>query len=306
MDSPFMFHQQELINFFNLRPSEVKGRCNTATEFHKRYLYTKVYSTLKFSLPEDWDLNFFRFWLFRYGSIGVIYTKEYGWVAQPYSIDELQLYYNPRRITVYNQFIKKPKTGIIGINAGIIRIMDDFFGLDDLVNKYAEMLAQIDRSINVNLMNCNVTGFFEAESKKQADEVKEAYGDATTGKPLVIVNKDVMKGKQITTFMQNIGGNYIVDKLFTARRSVINAFLTEIGIRNANYEKKERLNSMEVAENNDETEAIITVIYENVKKSMETINTFSGLGLDVELRYDYTEREEEEYAESDIMGVLSV
>ena len=294
MDTPIMYQQQELINYFNLQPSEVKGRANTATEFHKRYLYTKVYSTLKLTIPESWDMNFFRFWLFRYGSIAVIYTNEFGWVAQPYSVDELQLYYNPRKITVYNQFIKKPKTGIIGINAGIIRIMDDYYGLDDIVTKYAEMLAQIDRSINVNLMNCNVTAFFEADSKKQAEEVKEAYGDATTGKPLVVVNKEVMNGKQITTLLPNVGNNYIVDKLLTARRSIINAFLTEIGIRNANYEKKERLNSAEVEENNDETNAIITVIYENVKKCMETINAFSGLGLDVELRYDYTEREESE------------
>ena len=294
MDAPIMYQQQELINYFNLQPSEVKGRANTATEFHKRYLYTKVYSTLKLTIPESWDMNFFRFWLFRYGSIAVIYTNEFGWVAQPYSVDELQLYYNPRKITVYNQFIKKPKTGIIGINAGIIRIMDDYYGLDDIVTKYAEMLAQIDRSINVNLMNCNVTAFFEADSKKQAEEVKEAYGDATTGKPLVVVNKEVMNGKQITTLLPNVGNNYIVDKLLTARRSIINAFLTEIGIRNANYEKKERLNSAEVEENNDETKAIITVIYENVKKCMETINAFSGLGLDVELRYDYTEREESE------------
>lgn len=292
MDTPIMYQQQELINYFNLQPSEVKGRANSATEFHKRYLYTKVYSTLKFTIPDSWDMNFFRFWLFRFGSIGVIYTKEFGWVAQPYSVEELQLYYNPRKIRVYNQFIKKPKTGIIGVNAGIIRLMDDYFGLDDIVTRYAEKLAQIDRSIDVNLMNCNVTALFEAETKKQAEEVKQAYGEATTGKPLVVVNKDVLNGKQLTTLLQNAGNNYIVDKLLSARRSIINAFLTEIGIRNANYEKKERLNSMEVEENNDETKAIITIIYENIKKCMETINTFSGLNLDVELRYSYTEREE--------------
>ena len=291
MDTPIMYQQQELINYFNLQPSEVKARANTETEFQKRFLYTKVYSTLKFTIPENWDMNFFRFWLFRFGSIGVIYTKEFGWIAQPYSVNELQLYYNPRKITVYNQFIKKPKTGIIGINAGIIRLMDDYFGLDDIVTRYAEKLAQIERAININLMNCNVTAFFEAENKKQAEELKEAYGEATTGKPLVVVNKDVLKGKQITTLMQNVGNNYIVDKLLSARRSIINAFLTEIGIRNANYEKKERLNSMEVEENNDETKAIITVIYENVKQCMETINTFSGLNLDVELRYNYTDEE---------------
>ena len=155
-------------------------------------------------------------------------------------------------------------------------------------------------------MNGNITAFFEADSKKQADEVKEAYGNATSGKPLVVVNKEVMNGKQITTLLPNVGNNYIVDKLLTARRGIINSFLTEIGIRNANYEKKERLNSAEVEENNDETKAIITVIYENVKKCMETINAFSGLNLDVELRYDYTEREEAENGKSDLMGLLSV
>lgn len=292
MDAPIMYKQQELMNYFNLQPSEVKGRYNTATEFHKRYLYSKVYSTLKFTLPDRWDINFFRFWLFRYGSISVIYTNEFGWIAQPYSVDELDIYYNPRKITVYNEFLKKPKTGIIGINADIIHIMDDYFGLDDIVTKYAEMLAQIDRSINVNLMNCNVTALFEADSKKQADEVKEAYGAATTGKPLVVINKDVMNGKQISTLLPNITNNYIVDRLLSARRSIINAFLTEIGIRNANYEKKERLNSAEVEENNDETKAIITIIYENVKQCMDRINAISDLNLDVELRYRYTDREE--------------
>ena len=292
MNSPIMFGQQQLLNHFNTQPSEVKALCNEGTEFYKRYLYSKVYSTLQFTIPENWDLNFFRFWLFHYGSIGVIYTREYGWVAQPYSIAELNLYYNPRKIMVYNQFIKKPKTGIIGINAGIIKVMDDYYGLDDIVTRYAVQLAQIDKAVNVNLMNCNVTSMFEADSKKQGDEIKEAYTQATQGKPLVVLNKDVMNGKSITTLLPSAGSNYIVDKLLQARRSIINAFLTEIGIRNANYEKRERLNSQEVEENNDETKAIISIIFDNIKECMERINKFSGLGLDVEMRYSYSEEDE--------------
>lgn len=292
MNSPIMFGQQQLLNYFNIQPSEVKAVCNEGTEFYKRYLYSKVYSTLQFSIPESWDLNYFRFWLFHYGSIGVIYTREYGWVAQPYSITELNLYYNPRKITVYNQFIKKPKTGIIGINAGIIKVMDDYYGLDDIVTRYAVELAQIDKAVNVNLMICNVTSMFEADSKKQADEIKEAYTQATQGKPLVVLNKEVMNGKSITTLLPSAGSNYIVDKLLQARRAIINAFLTEIGIRNANYEKRERLNSQEVAENNDETKAIISIIFDNIKECMERINKFSGLGLDVKMRYNYSEEGE--------------
>lgn len=286
-DAPIMFDQDMLLNHFNIQPSVVKGRANAGVEFYKRLLYAKIYSTLDFTLPEAWKKNYFRFWLFHVGSIGVVYTKEFGWVCQPYSILKLDLYYNPKVIQVYNQFIKTPKIGAIGVNAGIIKCMDDYFGLDDIVTRYATDLAQCDRSIEVNLMNSNVTAFFKAKNKKDADAIKEAYAKATTGEPFVIVNKEVMDDESIETLLPNMKNNYLVNDLLQSRRSILNAFLTEIGIRNANYDKRERLNSQEVSENNDETSAIITVIYDNIKKSMQEVNEVSGLDLDVKLHYNY-------------------
>lgn len=289
MSNPVMFSQEMILDHFNLQPSDVKGRANAGVEFYKRLLYTKLYSTLDFTLPETWKKNYFRFWLFHFGSIGVIYTKEYGWVCQPYSIIKLNLYYNPKVIQIYNQYIKTPKIGAVGINAGIIKCMDDYFGLDDIVTRYATDLAQCDRSIEVNLMNSNVTAFFKAKDKKSADAVREAYAEATTGKPFVTVNKEVMDEDSIDTLLPNMKNNFLVNDLLQARRGILNAFLTEIGIRNANYDKKERLNSQEVNENNDETSAVISVIFDNIKKSMEEVNEISGLGLNVKLHYDYEE-----------------
>lgn len=287
MNEPIMYGQEMILDHFNIQPSNVKGRANAGVEFYKRLLYTKIYSTLDFTLPESWKKNYFRFWLFHIGNIGVIYTKEFGWVCQPYSILELDLYYNPKIIQVYNQFITTPKIGAIGVNAGIIKCMDDYFGLDDIVTRYATDLAQCDRSIEVNLMNSNVTAFFKAKSKKDADAIKEAYAQATTGKPFVVVNKEVMDDETIETLLPKVKDNFIVPDLLQARRGILNAFLTEIGIRNANYDKRERLNSQEVNENNDETSAIISVMYDNIKKSMEVVNEISGLGLDVKLHYNY-------------------
>lgn len=292
MNNPIMFSQDMIMNHFNIQPSDVKGRANAGTEFYKRLLYTKIYSTLEFTLPETWKKNYFRFWLFHFGSIGVIYTNEFGWVAQPYSVIKLDLYYNPKIIQVYNSFINTPKIGAVGVNAGIIKCMDDYFGLDDIVTRYATDLAQCDRSIEVNLMNSNVTAFFKAKSKKEADAIKEAYAEATTGKPLVVINKEVMDDEVFDTMLPNMKNNFLVNDLLQARRGILNAFLTEIGIRNANYDKRERLNSQEVNENNDETSAIITVIYDNIRRSMEEVNAVSGLGLDVKLHYDYRDEED--------------
>lgn len=293
MNNPVMFSQEMIMDHFNIQPSQVRGRANSGTEFYKRLLYTKLYSTLEFTLPETWKKNYFRYWLFHLGSIGVIYTKEFGWVCQPYSVIKLDLYYNPKVIQVYNSFIKTPKIGAVGINAGIIKCMDDYFGLDDIVTRYATDLAQCDRSIEVNLMNSNVTAFFKAKSKKDADAIKEAYAQATTGKPFVVINKEVMDDEVIDTMLPNMKNNFLVNDLLQARRGILNAFLTEIGIRNANYDKKERLNSQEVNENNDETSAVISVIYDNIKRSMEEVNEVSGLGLDVKLHYDYRDEEDQ-------------
>ena len=293
LNDPIAYNNQMFTDYFNMQPNEVKGRANAGVEFYKRLLYTKIYSTFKFSLPESWKQNYFRYMLFHWGSLAVIYTNEFGWVAQPYSIQKIDIYYNPKIIEVYNQFIKDRKIGIIGINAGIINCMDDYFGLDDIVTRYATMLADCDKSVNINLMNCNVTAFFEAENKKQADTIKEAYGKATSGVPFIVLNSDVMKARTITTMFPDVKNNFIVNDLLQARRSILNAFLTEIGIRNANYDKKERLNSQEVNENNDETRAVISVIYDNIKTSMEDINTFSGLRLDVEMAYDYSPQDKE-------------
>lgn len=278
------YADQSAMSYWNMQPSQVKGRYNASTEYHKRYLYNKLFSRFKFTLPKEWDLNFFRFYLFRCGSIAVIYTNEYGWVAQPYGIVKLNLYYNPAEITVFNQFFRTDKTGIIGVNAEIIHLFDDYFGFDDLVTRYAEILAQIDRSINVNLMNSNVAMFFPARSKKQADEIKEAYALATTGVPFVTINKDVMGDDQIEPMLGNVKNNYIVDALLEARRNIINQFLTEVGIANANTDKKERLITDEVNQNNDETKAIIAVVYDNLKKCFDKVNQISGLSLNVELR----------------------
>ena len=302
MSSPWTYQAQNMISEWNMQPSEVKGRYNNATQYYKRYLYNKVYSTLKFGIPENWDLNYFRYLLFHWGSMAVIYTNEFGWVDQPYSVEKININYNPEIIRVYNQFIKEEKTGIVGVNCGIVKIFDDYFSIDDLVTHYAEKLASVDRAVDVNLMNSNVTVLLKANDKKEADTLKTAYAEATTGKPFVAVNKSLVDDGEIATFFPGVATNYIADKLLQTRRGIVNEFLTEIGIRNANYDKKERLNSQEVSENNDETSAIISIIFDNIKQSFERINKISGLNLTVELNYNYDDPTAEEVSRREVVA----
>lgn len=285
----YSFAEQCLTNYFNLQPTSVRGTANSSVEYNKRYLYNMVYSVFHFTLPKEWALNYFRFWLFHYGSIGVIYTKELGWIADIYGTSKVDYQHQPKVINVSNPELSDAKTGIIGVNAGIVRIFDDFMGIDDLVTDYATKLSQIDKSVNINLMNANVSKGFEAEDKKQADDIKEAYSKATSGEPLVVINKKQYNSKTngLVNLFGNVKNDMIIDELLTARRRIINEFLTRIGIKNANYDKKERLNSMEVEQNNDETSSIVSVMLGNIKDSFDMINSISNLGLAVEFRVNY-------------------
>jgi hypothetical protein len=79
---------------------------------------------------------------------------------------------------------------------------------------------------------------------------------------------------------------FVADKVHELKRSIMNDFLTTVGINNANINKKERLNSDEVNANNDEVKTIESVMFENIKESFERVNDVSGLGFTVEERFD--------------------
>ena len=118
----------------------------------------------------------------------------------------------------------------------------------------------------------------------------------------VIVHKDLLpeEGKNmLTTFADNFPAQ-MLDKLYAARRTLLNNFLTEIGINNANVDKKERLNSMEVNSNSEEVAANVTLVYDNLKKSFEEFNKLSNIGISVDLHYNY---ENQDIVVNDILGV---
>lgn len=283
MNMPITYEQSSMADYWRQQPSVVSGQNNAAADYEKRYLYNLIYSRFKFTLPSEWALNFFRYWLFSWGSIGVVYTREYGWIVAPYSVSQIDMYWNPKEICVTSSYMVNPKYGSIGVNAEIIKAFDDYVGFDDIVRRYAEKLAQIDRCIDVNLMNSNVTAYFEVENKKQAEEIKQAYSDSTMGVPLVVANTKVTKGMRLETLHKDVKTNYIVNELLQSKRTIVNEFLTKIGIANANYDKRERLNADEVNQNNEETKALISVVYDNLKASFERVNKISGLGIHVEL-----------------------
>ena len=96
--------------------------------------------------------------------------------------------------------------------------------------------------------------------------------------------------------------DYIADKLEDLRRALVNDFLTEIGINNANLSKRERLNSDEVNANNEEVLALSLVALENMNDGFKRLNELMGGDyMGVKLR-EYPREEDKADAKNDTLG----
>ena len=261
INTPIMYNEQMLQNYFQLQPAEVKGAINSETAYYEWALMWLVYYRYVLNIPEHIALNYFRFWLFHYGSIGLVYTNKFGWIAGNYGVSEIDLYYQPRQLTFANPFLDDVKVGIVGINACIIRLFDDYSGFMPVIRRTAQKLASCDKAMDVNLMTSSMGKLLGAPNKKLANTLEEALGDLTIGKPYVVMNGSDLEAINVNQLVSELGSELIADKVQELKRSYVNEFLTYIGINNANLNKKERLNSDEVNANNDEIKAIPTLVF---------------------------------------------
>jgi len=290
-------YEERMYQCYNsLQPQSVKGQNNVEARFHRRYLYNKIESCLDFDFKSlNWDLNAFRFLLLRFGSVCIFNHPKYGWVFGCWSPRTQHIYFNPSTWTF--QFINYSAVNdgveLIGddTNSVIVKMFDDFLGFDDLVASYSVKLALLDRLIETASMNANVNLVAYAKSKKEAETIKTAYSQATKGEPLVLINRNIKdklsENEHLLEPFTNHDTALSMDRLLTSRRTILNSFLTEIGIKNANFQKKERLITDEVNSNNEEVSSNITIAYDNIKKGFDKFNALSGIGITVDLHYDY-------------------
>ena len=281
----------DYINMYNssFSPSTVHVKNTNLQRFFRRYLFQKAISVFKWELPETWNRDYFLYILYTWGYIGVIETNKYGVICQagvPYGYD---IYYQPTNLIITNPLLKGSLQPRIGKECTVFKLQPDWGGITDLVNYYADMMALCAETAGVNLLNSHLSFVFPAKDKPTAETYKKLFDKVAGGEPCVVVDKQLFRedGTQVwNTFQQNIGQNYIVDKVLADMRKIEAMFDTDIGIpNNENQNKKERLITDEVNANNIETITRCELWLEELKKSCERTNDMFGTSVKVEWRH---------------------
>lgn len=292
MNEPYSY---EFINKYNsvISPSTVHVKNTGLARFFKRYLLQEAISRYDFTLPKRWDFNYFTTVLF---VIGFIFTfdKEpaFGLIPQHGFIGGRTVQYQPFYATVSNPRFKNQGSYrlIIGEDTTCIKLQPDYCGLYDIVDYYGDLMALTAETVGVNILNSKLSFVFAAKNKAASSSFKALYDNFASGEPASFVDKNLFdeEGRlTVDLLLQNVGQNFIADRLLDCLGVIRNKFLTDIGIPNANTDKRERLISDEVNANNFETASKASVWLTMMKKGFSEARDMYGLNVS-ELSVDWS------------------
>ena len=289
MQAPYMY---DYINagVSQHSPSTVHTKNTELQRFFSRYLLQKAMSVFKWELPETWDRDYFLYVLYGIGYVAVLNTDKYGVIPQQCGLDGYNIFYQPKRALVTNPLLRGLKRLDIGTQCTLIKLQPDFGSVMDLVGFYADMMALSAETAGVNLVNSRLSYVFFGKNKNTAESQKKLFDKIASGEPATFVDTalyDVQSGSPSwIPFQQSVGQNYIAGDVLSDLRKWEMMFDTDVGIPNANTDKKERLISDEVNANNVEVTSKAELWLEQLKKSVDQTNNMFGLNISVDWRHD--------------------
>ena len=254
---------------------------------YRNWCLKKLFGAFEFGgVPDTWDYDYLLENLFMYGYLAITDTS-IGVIPLRCGVTGINVFDHPTTAIFANPVLGNFERNLYGDNpatdCALVKLQYDFMGAMPIINRYAALLALCDNSISVNLRNSKVAFIGFVSSKQQAATVEKMYSDIDRGKPAVYVKR----GDGITSediYYNHVKETYIANDVQLLKQSIKNDFLTEVGLNNANTDKRERLIVDEVNANNDEVQANVQHWLDNIREGLRRANSLFGLDLSVRLR----------------------
>ena len=287
MNVPIYYHDENIITAMS-SPGIVHCSNTELVRYFKRYLYQEAASTIKAETPETWNHDYMMYTLLARGYIAVVNTDRFGVICQSCGLSGFDIYYAPTHALISNPLLRGILQPRIHVQCEVLKLTPDYLGIDDLITYYANKMALAGETVDTNLVNTKLAYIFTAGNKAAAASFKMLYDDIASGRPAVVVDKNLTRDDGslgIEMFNQQLSNTYIAGDVLEDMRKIKQQFDTEIGIPNANTEKKERLVTDEVNSNNVETRAKLDLWLESLNEGAERARKMFGINLKFSKRF---------------------
>lgn len=285
------------------KPKHVDGQIAIRTRYYRQRLRLLVKGIWEIECPDTWDKDYFLNLLLFGGYFAVLDTSA-GVLPLRSSTYGINFFGNPVSIRVAVPTLPQMER-TIGVDCELVYMertpQKSYWNFSETIRIYAEQLASVDCGISVNLLNTQLGHIAEAETKAQAETIKSAFDELANGEPLVVYREGSLNPEGIQMFFNNVRNTFIVPELQDAKRTILNEFLTTIGVNNANTDKKERLIVPEANSNMNELTCNMSYIQERLDECCDRVNKmFPGTDLKFKFRFDQSNIEQALMAEGGI------
>jgi hypothetical protein len=198
------------------------------------------------------------------------------------------VFYQPAYANVRNPHLTINRPLMIGSECEIVKLQPNYSGVMDIVCYYADMLSLCAENVGLNIVNSKLAYVFTAQNKSSAESFKRMFDKIASGEPIVVQDRKLLdeNGKKTwDAFANNLSNNYIADRILNDMTTWENKFCTEIGIPNANTQKKERLITDEVNANSIDTESKIMLWIDTMNRDLKKVNRMFDLNLSAEYKF---------------------
>ncbi len=250
-------------------------------------------------LPNNIDEKWIERYLFNEGKCMFFKDKDKGFMVTKVSdAGKLNFYDEPTLIKPYatNYNGKRLENNV---EAVVIRNNDDMIATSTTIQLYAYRLAEIARTIDINIHAQKTPVVIPCSSDKQKLSLKQAYKQWDGNTPIIFIDKnlEISDGMRVLKTDAPI----VFDKLQLQKHAIWNEVMTYLGINNANQDKRERLVDDEVQANNEQIELSAQVMLKAREQACKQINDIFDLNVSVRLR----NKDERQVAQDDKGTVYS-
>ena len=275
-------------------PSEIHNADDIAYWYWFRSLLQRASSVIEFdNLPENWTaetIDFFYYCLIKYGKVAVFNSNEFGLSFQPCSLYGFDFYYQPTNALIANPALTASLDLKIHSECELIKLTPDYNGIYDIINFYAEKLANMSCSLNMTVENSKTAFILSGKTKSAMQTLKKIADFISHGKTTIVTDARVVNPREdiepFTWLTRNAKDSYIGTDLCQDMQTVINMFDREIGIPTVPYQKKERMIEYESKSAMVDSSSRLATWIKSLEGSLENVNKMFNLNIIVDARID--------------------
>lgn len=272
--------EQDLLGryVFPIQPRDVEGLNNTSVVYYTYEFIRKLFGVYAIeNVPDGWDYDYMLERIFLDGMLCITDTP-LGVLPLQTGISGLNVFNHPTTCVIANPVLGSFER-TIDVDCALVKLQFNYGNVWPIINRYASLLAMCDSAIAVNLINTKVVAIFGAESKAEAETYKLMYDKISRGEPAVFVGEGIAKKLSDRLLFNQVKQQYVAGDVEDLKQRLMDDFLSDIGINNANTDKRERLNTYEVVSNTQEVRSGAEHWLDTIQEGFDVANKLYGLDL---------------------------